>query len=228
MWWGGTGSNVLVYGETDQTILSTSTLMNTRVGLVAACLAATGSLSAQVVVYDLHDEVDAGRVRLISATGNGSSSGASVEGYLINDTAAERRVGIYLSRPIYLRNSGAGQSMIATEVYLGDGGYLSDGRRSFVALSPGVQTRILLIAYCVDFEEDNPSGSDRMTVGSVPATINGVMSSIGSYVRANPDADVTVAAQLAIWLVQDVETTAIRSKFEFTPADEKLARTFTR
>ena len=65
-----------------------------------------------------------------------------------------------------------------------------------------------------------------MTVGSVPATLNGVMSSIGSYARANPDADVTVAAQLAIWLVQDVETTAIRSKFEFTPADEKLARTF--
>ena len=96
--------------------------MNTRVGLVAACLAATGSLSAQVVVYDLHDEVDAGRVRLISATGNGSSSGASVEGTLINDTAAERHFGIYLSRPIYLRNSGAGQSMIATEVYLGDGG----------------------------------------------------------------------------------------------------------
>ena len=97
-----------------------------------AFLASSGNLSAQVTVNDLHDEIDAGRVRFISATGNGSSSGASVEGYLINDTA----------------------------------------------------------------------------------------------VRANPDADVTVAAQLAIWLVQGVDTAAIRSKFEFTPADERLARTF--
>ena len=102
--------------------------MNKLVGLVMAFAAAMGSLSAQTVVYDLHDEFDSGRVRLISATGMGRSSGASVEGYLINDTAAERHVGIYLSRPIYLRNSGAGQDMIATEVYLGDGGYQSDGR----------------------------------------------------------------------------------------------------
>ncbi len=193
-----------------------------------AFAAAMESLSAQTVVYDLHDEIDAGRVRLISATGNGSSTGVSVEGYLINDTAAERHVDIYLSRPIYLRNSGAGQNMVATMVSLGDRSYLSDGRNSFVALSPGVQTRVLFIAYCVDFEKDNPSRSDRMTVGSVPATLNGVMSSIGSYVRANPDAEVGVAAQLAIWLVQGVDTAAIRSRFEFTPVGERLARTFVR
>ena len=151
-----------------------------------------------------------------------------MDGYLINDTAAERHVGIYLSRPIYLRNSGAGQGMVATEVYLGDGGYQSDSRSSFIALSPGVQTRVVFIAYCVDFEKDNPSGSDRMTVGSVPAILNRVMSSIGSYVRANPDAEVGVATQLAIWLVQGVDTAAIRSRFEFTPVGERLARTFVR
>ena len=200
--------------------------MNKQVGLVIACIAANGSLSAQVLVNDLYDELDSGRVRLVSATGNGSSSGASIEGYLINDTAAERHVGIYLSRPIYLANSGAGQNMVATEVYSGNRGYLSDGQRSFLTLSPGVRTRVLLIAYCVDFEKDNPTTKDRMTVRAVPSSLKTVMSNIGVYVRANPEAEVTAAAQLAIWLVQGVEITAIRSKFTFTPADERLARTF--
>ena len=191
-----------------------------------AFLASSGNLSAQVTVNDLHDEIDAGRVRFISATGNGSSSGASVEGYLINDTAAERHVGIYLSRPVYLRNSGAGQNMVATEVYLGDGGYLSDGRRSFITLNAGVRTRVMLIAYCVDFEKDNPSASDRMAVGSVPPTLNAVMSSIGGYVRANPDADVTVAAQLAIWLVQGVTLLPFARSSSSRPRTSGWARTF--
>ncbi len=183
-------------------------------------------LSVDVVVNDLHDEIDAGYVRLVSATGNGSSSGASVEGYLRNDTDFERLVDINLSRTVYFRNSGAGQNMVAVQVYLDDGGYRTDGRRSFLALSPGVETPVLFIAFCVDFEGDNPTSDESLTVGSVPTDLSPVLARIGEYMTAEPDADVTSAAQVAIWLAQDHKIGWIRSTFEFTPEDETLARSF--
>ena len=193
-------------------------------GLVLAGLICGSGVSAQVAVSDLYGEIVAGRVRLLTATGNGASSGAAVEGYLMNETATERHVGAHLTRPIYLANSGAGQDMVATAVYLGDGGYLSDGRHSFITLRPGVRTAVLFIAYCVDFDKDNPSSSDQMVVGSVPSSLVEVMRNIGAHVSANPRADITVAAQVAIWLAQGVDAAVILPKFGFTPADERLAR----
>ena len=200
--------------------------MNRIIGIILALLVSGGSLSAQVNVNDLGNEIDAGRIKLMSAAGNGSSSGASVEGYLINQTATQRNVSIYLSRPIYLVNSGAGQNMVATQVYLGDGGYVTDGRRSFITLRPREQTRVLFIAYCVDFERENPSESDDFSIGVLPLNLNPVMAKINAFVAANSDADVTVAAQIAIWLAEGETITEIQSKFDFAPADERLARIF--
>ena len=54
------------------------------------------------------------------------------------------------------------------------------------------------------------------------------MANIRAYVIANPGADVTVAAQAAIWLVQRKSISEIRTRFPVTPAEERLARNFIR
>jgi hypothetical protein len=48
-------------------------------------------------VRDLHAELDSGRVRLVSAWGNGGASGAAVEGFLRNEAPYQMRIGIHLS-----------------------------------------------------------------------------------------------------------------------------------
>jgi len=44
----------------------------------------------------------------------------------------------------------------------------------------------------------------------------------------NTDDDITVAAQLAVWLAQGEAIETIRPRFDFEPADERLARSLTR
>ena len=76
----------------------------------------------------------------------------------------------------------------------------------------------------MDFERDNPSESENFSIGVLPANLNSVMANVNAFVAANPDADVTVAIQVAIWLAQGETITDIQAKFAFTPADEQLAR----
>jgi hypothetical protein len=195
--------------------------------LIVAFLMITMSrgVSAQVV-NDLHDEIDAGNIVLVSAKGNGSSSGTAVEGYLTNQTAAVRRVNIYLTRPIYLVNSGQGQNMVASEVYYGDGDYLSDGRRPFIELEPSVQTAVRFVAYSVDFDKDNLSQVESFSIGNMPTNLNSVMASINAFAFANPSMDIAATAQIAIWLAQGENLEEIQSRIDFTEAEEGLARYF--
>ena len=188
-------------------------------------IAMSRGVSAQVV-NDLHDEIDAGNIVLVSAKGNGSSSGTAVEGYLTNQTAAVRRVNIYLTRPIYLVNSGQGQNMVASEVYYGDGDYLSDGRRPFIELEPSVQTAVRFVAYSVDFDKDNLSQVESFSIGNMPTNLNGVMASINAFAFANPSMDIAATAQIAIWLAQGENLEEIQSRIDFTEAEEGLARYF--
>ncbi|MCZ6893107.1 MAG: hypothetical protein O7H40_03540 [Gammaproteobacteria bacterium] len=195
--------------------------------LIVAFLMITMSrgVSAQVV-NDLHDEIDAGNIVLVSAKGNGSSSGTAVEGYLTNKTAAVRRVNIYLTRPIYLVNSGRDQNMVASEVYYGDGDYLSDGRRPFIELEPSVQTAVRFVAYSVDFDKDNLSQVESFSIGNMPTNLNSVMASINAFAFANPSMDIAATAQIAIWLAQGENLEEIQSRIDFTETEEGLARYF--
>ena len=186
-----------------------------------------GTLS-QATVRDLHEEVQAGRVSLVSATGNGNSSGASVEGTLLNNTGQEIHLYTRLRTPLYLSNSGASQNMIAAQVFLRGGRYSSDGARSFITLGPRERAPVTFDAYCVDFDRDNPSPSDRFTVGRVPVALTQVMARIADHLVTNTDDDITVAAQLAVWLAQGEAIETIRPRFDFEPADERLARSLTR
>lgn len=182
-------------------------------------------LPAQVV-HDLGDELKASRIKLSSAVGNGHSSGGSVEGSLYNEEDAEKRVSVHLARPLYLVNGGSGQDMVATQVYLGDGGYFSDGLRSFITLQPKARTRVRFQAYCADFKKDNPTRADSFSVGRVPSNLVSVVTNIMAYGAANPEADITTAAQVAIWMRQGESLPDIQAKFQFTAEDEALARQF--
>lgn len=167
-------------------------------------------------------------MKLESAAGNGGSSGTMITGYLVNESAAAKRIDVNLSRPLFLINRGTSQNMVVTGVYLSGGQYSTDGRRSFIALRPKFRTAVTFVAYCADFDKDNPGERDRFAVGSIPPVLEPVMAIIRAYVIANPGADVTVAAQVAVWLVQRKSISEIRTRFPVTPAEERLARSFLR
>lgn len=200
----------------------------TRVLVVLLFCSLGVDASAQTTINDLFAEVEGGRVKLESAAGNGGSSGTVITGYLVNESAAAKRIDVNLSRPLFLINRGTSQNMVVTGVYLSGGQYSTDGRRSFIALRPKSRTAVTFVAYCADFDKDNPSERDRFAVGSIPPVLEPVMAIIRAYVIANPGADVTVAAQVAVWLVQRKSISEIRTRFPVTPAEERLARSFLR
>jgi hypothetical protein len=193
--------------------------------LLLFCLS---NAAESAVVEDLHEAMKHGHVRLVSANGNGSSSGSAVEASLQNTTDVERHIDIYLSAPLFLRNSGGGQNMIGTQVLLAGGRYRSDGSKSFITLGPRRTASVSFLAFCVDFDKDNPVSSESFSVGDVPAVLMPVMSRIRQHIMANPQVDVTVAGQVAVWLAQGHAAQEIRERFAFTSADETLARNFLR
>lgn len=169
--------------------------------------------------------VASGTLQLTIVSGNGSSSGASLDGVIQNTSSKTVRVDVNLMPPMYFQNDGGtGQNMVATQVYLENGGYLSDGEDSYIEIGPNGSERLMLIAYCADFEKANPSASDTFSVAHIPQEIVDIAWSIANYEAENPNADVLVAAQVAIWLSQGESADDIQKKFAFTTADERLAR----
>lgn len=180
-------------------------------------------------IRDLGAELAAGRLQLVSMAGNGSSSGMAVTGQLVNTSSSTIRVDVVLGQPILLVNSGPAQNMVVSGVYLEDGGYMTDSRGAgFIEIRPKARVRVVLIAYCADFEKDNPGPSDRFTVASLPAKLGPVMTQVQTYSRRNPAEDITAAAQAAVWMAQGVSISKIREKFEVSPGEERLARNFIR
>ena len=200
--------------------------MNFRLILSALVvgLAACGPSEAQEKVSDLSQVLANGTVVLEDAKGTGASSGSAVTGVLANKGDSEIYIAVNLSKPLLLVNSGAGQNMIVTQVYHGDGAYLSDGEQSFISLEPGAKSDIVFVAYCADFEKENPSESEGFTVSAVPQSLESVVRNISSYAKAHPDTDLTQAAQVAIWLAQGESIKGISEKFQFTAEEERLAR----
>ena len=188
----------------------------------------SGALYAQAPLKDLATEIDAKRIALESATGNGASSGNAVEGYLVNQNSEEVHIDISLLRPLFMRNRGLGQNMVATRVLLAGGRYFSEDKRSFISLKPKERTPVEFVAYCVDFEKDNPTRTDSFSLETSPASLDHVMKAIIDYSRQNPLKDITVAAQAAIWLADGISIENIRTKFNVSPSDEILARSFTK
>lgn len=175
---------------------------------------------------DLADLISSGAVSLVRATGNGASSGNSIDAVLRNNTEREIEVDIVMRNPLFLTNRGVGQNMIASMLVGADGGYMISGERSIVTLGANQHFNASMIAYCVDFEKENPIGSETFAVAQAPSQLAYVVGRINEHVRANPNADVTAAAQVAIWMAQGTTPADIAQKFEFSSADERLARDF--
>lgn len=186
------------------------------------------ALYAQTPLKDLAAELDAKRIALESPTGNGASSGNAVEGYLVNQNSEEVHIDISFVRPLFMRNRGLGQNMVATRVLLAGGRYVSDGKRSFISLKPKERTPVEFVAYCVDFEKDNPTRTDSFSLETSPPSLDHVVKAIIDYSRHNPFKDITAAAQAAIWLADGISIENIRTKFNVSPSDEILARSFTK
>lgn len=175
---------------------------------------------------DLAGLIESGAVALVEARGNGASSGNSIDALLRNDTQSELEVDVFMREPVFFVNGGVGQNMVGSMVLGADGSYSQVGDRSVVTLEPGQQFEASIVAYCADMGKENPSHMETFQTSAAPVHLASVIGKVNDYVRANPNADVTAAAQVAIWMAQGEEPADIATKFPFTSADERLARRF--
>lgn len=187
------------------------------------CLPRPGQGAADVL--QLQDQLDSGAVVLEEVAGTGASSGTAIEAWLSNTTDATRRIGVHLRSPLYFTNRGRGQNMLATRIYGRDGSYLMDAGTSLIELKPGERKPVVFVAYCANFDRENPTRADRFGITSPPAEIGEIASTISTYEQANPHQDITVAAQVALWLWQGETAAEIRARFPFSSVDEQLAQT---
>lgn len=164
-------------------------------------------------------EISSGNMAVISTQGTGASSGSAINGYLVNKSANQKNINVYLDEPIYFKNSGGGQNMIATQIYNKGGRYRSDGKNSFITIKSGERKEITFIAYCVDFEKENPTSYESFSITPVPNNIKKLFNGILLSKESN-----IVAIQLALWIAQGESTNEIKKKFNFSYSDEILAR----
>jgi len=194
--------------------------------LLFFCIFFSSVSFAQVLVRDLSEEIKKGSIVLTNAKGTGASTGASIDGVIANNTNSTIYVDIFLRKAIYLTNSGKGQNMLVSQVIGRDGGYLSDGKNSFIELKPKSRNNIKFIAFCADFEKDNPEHNETFTFSPLPKKYDRIMEKLVNYARRYPNSEFITAAQIAIWLSQGEKINEIKKKINVTPYDERLARQF--
>jgi len=173
-------------------------------------------------IRQLSEVLSNGNVTL-TANGNGSSSGPSINGRLRNNTSSEIRINVIITDGLYLRNSGIGQNMIATQVYLGSFEYYASGSQYYINLRPNMETSIVFIAYCANFERNNPSRQESFTTAPTPPDFQAISSRISRYMADNFDDDETTAVQLALWRSQGKSRTEIARTFDFDDYDWNLS-----
>ena len=187
--------------------------------LCAACLLITSDATSQSAVEQLHDTIAKGDLTIEAIVGTGSSTGLAIKGYLANQSSVVQNINIHLDVPVYFANRGKGQNMVATQVYGRGGSFFSDGTHGFVSIPGNSRTPVEFVAFCVDFDKTNPTSNDLFDVTDMPAEIHGVVRSITEVEQANLNSDLTVAAQLALWVTQGESLEDIRERFEFSQID---------
>jgi hypothetical protein len=178
------------------------------------------SLQAQ----SLKQQISNGNIQIVEMASNGSSSGSALEGTLTNLSSSEVSIDVHLLEPVYFRNNGDSQNMIATQIYGENGSYSVLGSRSFISIPANSDMRVLLVAYCADFELDNPGSGDRFAVEATPADLRDAARRIAAYEAQNANLDTTIASQVALWLSRGVSADQIQTQFSFTAADLALAQ----
>jgi hypothetical protein len=194
-----------------------------KVFLVILGFCITGGLFAQSIigrpVSELNDVLKNGQAAL-TASGNGGSSGMVINGYLRNITARELRVNTSINQGIYLKNSGTGQDMVATRIYLKGGQYYSDGLGKFIVLQPQENAEISFIAFCANLERSNPSSEESFSSDAMPAELQAIAAKINRYLDEYPsDENQNTVAQVALWRSQGKTRNEIGEHFRFTQSD---------
>jgi len=169
---------------------------------------------------DLGVALSSGSVTM-SVNGNGSSSGLSLEGTITNNTSVEISISVDLKECLYLLNSGSGQNMLATRVFLSD----TDIFERFFTIPAKVSVGIVFEAYCVDLEKDNPSFLERFRIGIKPKAILTISEKINRYSKANLHIDLVRPIQLALWRAQGKTWEEIEKGFGFDIVDWEIATT---
>ena len=180
--------------------------------LCAVGLFVSGNATSQTAVEQLHEAIAKGNLTTEAIVGTGGSSGLVIKGYLVNQNSVDLNINIQLEFPIFFANRGKGQNMVATQVYRRGGAYLSNGTHGFVQVPGNSRTPVDFIAYCVDFDKPNPTSDDLFDITDMPADIRSVVRSISEAERTNPNRNLTLAAQLALWVSQGESLEAIRKK----------------
>lgn len=171
----------------------------------------------------LNDAIEGGGVSIGSVTGTGGSSGLVLNAVLTNETARAQRILVHLGDSLFFRNRGQAQNMIATRVYERGGRYLQqrDGV-SYVEVAAESRLPVTFLAYCADFEKNNPSTADAFDVVPLPQHVVTVMRQIRAYETANRDVDTMTASQLALWVAQGHTLDNIGDKFAFDARDQAI------
>jgi hypothetical protein len=186
---------------------------------VIAFTAINGLLAQSAGVRELNDVLADGQAEL-TANGNGGSSGMVVHGFLRNLTSGELRININIDRGLYLVNSGSGQNMVGTRIYLEGGRYFSNGSQEFIRLQPEAETAVTFMAFCANLERDNPSAAESFSTGVMPADIRTMAAKINRYLKEHPDdGNAGIVAQLALWQSQGKTRAEVVEHFRFTEDD---------
>lgn len=162
-----------------------------------------------------------GDVSLTSIRGNGNSSGLALTASLVNTTDATLRLRTRLVPALYFRTVvQSAQNMLATQVYGADGSYLVVDQMSVIEVPPGTITPVVLNAYCVDFEKDNPVASDSFTLAETPSWLAPLASGVARYEQSGDNSETAmVRAQVALWLAQEEDPDAIRARIDVSDSD---------
>ena len=184
-------------------------------------LIASGSHAEDLVML-----LNADEVRIEQVQGTGYSSGLALQGNLVNTSGRNLEIDVVPSSALYFANRQPGQNMVIVALLERDGSYYTLGNKAFVEVQRGATLPISLIAYCADFDLDNPQSNHTFAVSSLPTTLVGIAEAIRREEERNIEigSDNTTALQVALWLAQGVSADEIRERYPFTAQEERLAR----
>ncbi|WP_424946750.1 hypothetical protein [Candidatus Spongiihabitans sp.] len=198
------------------------------VGVVVVLLmvAVENNTNAQNIV-DLEQALNEGKVALENTKGTGRSSGSVIKSELHNLTNRALKIFTHIGQGLFLRNGGVGQNMIATEIYHSSGQYWVENGKNIIKVDANGREDIVLVAYCVDFEKNNPTPQERFSISSIPRNFEHVLRDIQAYRERYPDKDITVPAQVALWFSKGYTLREIRKKFAVSSPEAELATQLT-
>lgn len=195
-----------------------------QIVVIAASVLLAGVVnSAPERLASLNDATKGGSVTIESVTGTGGSSGPVLNAVLVNETEMTQRILVHLDIPLFFHNRGPAQNMVATQVYERGGRYRRQKNGvSYVEVAAESRLPVTFIAYCADFEKNNPGATDAFDIVPLPQHVVMVMRQISTYQTANRGVDTTTASQLALWVAQGHTLDAIGDRFGFDASDEAI------